>query len=501
MIPTLVLLSLGLLTQKALEIDPPDLARRPDLIGKAVAVDGRVALYQFHPGRGFDEILLKRSDVVLRLPTELRFRQAPSQRVVRAEGILRRDGDRLILEVQSLQLLPEDRQRLETGLAALPPGELTRRRAWAAWAEHRARLYNDPELLDRARQVQTEILWSEAERPAARSPEATLELARRGREAQLLEPVPSTLAHRAFLALRRQATTADELARLAQQVAEFFPDAKTPIPKPPAGFDDWAARYRQSGEAAYRDAPAELLPALNRLLYADLIQAELETRLAQDPASGLDLAERAVALLPDRPALADALRTRGLEASVNNVTRLRRLEAFDLARSLEQNGQAALANQVRRQWLDHYRTQRLAPGDADGRAALAEDYLNVLKDRPTAITLLQEALALDPNLPSAREQFRRLGFQLRDGQWVESQTATPTTAASAATAGDDPLLGLTPEEVEAQLGTPDRRSQIVTQGDVRIQWIYGAGQRSTQYVNFQRRPGAPPTVIGRYTTP
>ena len=59
------------------------------------------------------------------------------------------------------------------------------------------------------------------------------------------------------------------------------------------------------------------------------------------------------------------------------------------------------------------------------------------------------------------------------------------------------MIGLTPDDVEARLGRPDRRSQVVTQGAVRIQWVYGAGQRGSQYINFVKRPGAPATVVGR----
>jgi hypothetical protein len=502
MSPTTLAIALLLLGQNVPEIDPPDLSRKPDLIGKTVLVDGRVALFQFHPGKGFDEIVLKESDVPLRLPPELRFRQAPSQRVVRAQGTLVRDGDRLVLDVRSLQLLPEDRERLAAGLAPLAPGEITRRRAWAAWAERRGRIYDDKALSDTARELQTQILWSEAERPDARSPDAALALARRGREAKLNEPVPSALAHRAFLALRRDAKSPDDLARLAERVAEFFPDAKTPVPKSPPSLEEWTARYREAGDDAYRQAPPEVRAALDRLLYGDLVQSELEARLAADPAAGLDLANRARATLPERPALADTLRSRGLEASASDVTRLRRVEAFELARSLEEAGRRDQAAAVRRNWLDHYREKRLAPGDADGRVTLAEDYLNILKERAPAISLLREAVALDPNLPAARDLFRRLGFQQRDGQWVEAAAASATSAPDEpAAGGDDPLIGLTPADVEARLGKPDRRSQLVTQGAVQIQWVYGAGQRGSQFVNFLKRPGAPPTVVGRYTAP
>ena len=42
--------------------------RRADLVGREVVVDDRVAYFQFHKGQGFDELVLKRTPVVFRIP-------------------------------------------------------------------------------------------------------------------------------------------------------------------------------------------------------------------------------------------------------------------------------------------------------------------------------------------------------------------------------------------------------------------------------------------------
>ena len=49
-------------------VEPSELAGRADLVGREVIVDDRVAYFQFHKGQGFDELVLKRTPVVFRIP-------------------------------------------------------------------------------------------------------------------------------------------------------------------------------------------------------------------------------------------------------------------------------------------------------------------------------------------------------------------------------------------------------------------------------------------------
>ena len=80
--------------------------KRPDLIGREIATDDRVRLFQFHKGEGYDEISLKRSTVVFRLPRRLRPDHPPSQRVFSIQGILGRNGDNWFCDVTGLEPLP-----------------------------------------------------------------------------------------------------------------------------------------------------------------------------------------------------------------------------------------------------------------------------------------------------------------------------------------------------------------------------------------------------------
>ncbi len=101
-------------------VEPSELAGRDDLVGREVAVDDRVAYFQFHKGRGFDELVLKRTPVVFRIPPALRPKQSPKAPAVQVRGILRREGNRLACDVSALELFPADRERLDRGVSELP---------------------------------------------------------------------------------------------------------------------------------------------------------------------------------------------------------------------------------------------------------------------------------------------------------------------------------------------------------------------------------------------
>lgn len=499
---TLALLSM-LPPQGPVEVDAMDVDRRADLAGREISVDARVALFLTHNGFEFDEIALKESDVVYRLPAELRFRQAPRERVVRLKGILKREGDLLVVDVKSLELLPNDVQRLDRALKPLAPGELTTRAGWSRWATHRARIYRDPELAERARQLQAEVLQIQASRPDARSPEATLALARQARAEGVAEPAPSALAHRAFQSRLSSAKTSEQLDALASEIEAFLPGAKQPQVAAPDGLADWIARYERDPESAYLSAATDVRAALDRRLLAEAIERRLRIQAESNPTAALDLVNQARARVPDRPELAAQLRLIGIKARADDVTVLRRAELLELAGQLDQAGRAEQSRTVKRAWLAHQRSKKLDRNDAAGRRDLADDYLSLLDDKATAVELLVEALQIDPTYEKASESLRRLGYRKQGESWVQMTSATPPqdAAEDRTSAHDDALLNLTPEEVISRLGQPNRRSLTITQGTVVMQWVYLTSGGKTQFVNFRKTNEPTPRVTSRYSTP
>jgi hypothetical protein len=494
-------------------VEPSELAKRTDLVGREVVVDDRVSYFQFHKGSDFDEIVLKRTPVVFRLPPRLRLKQSPRPATARVRGILKRDGDRqIVCDVTELTLLPNDLERLERGIAALPASDFEGRSAWAHWAERRGAAFQDSALVDRGRAIEDEAIRSEADRASADPPARWLELARRARRQQIPEPAPSALGHRAFRARLASAADPETLKALVADIEAFWPDAPK---RPPAGSDAsaWLAPYADDPAAAIRGAPGPARAVLNHRLWADATERLLEAEAAARPADAMALADRAEATLGDRPEVAARLLDLGLKAAARNLGTLRQREVEELARVYrERLHQPERALSLIRDWLDERRDHHLSPTDAEGRVALAAQYQALLDDRAAAVELLREAWKIDPGSKEVAAAFRARGYRKVDDVWVEP----PDRADSDAGAGETPrdgsargpalresrIIGSTPSEVRVRLGgKPDRISRLASQGQVIEQWIY-VGPRENRYVNFLRSArGAQPRAVAYYSIP
>ena len=144
-------------------VDASELDRRADLVGKMVVVDDRVRFYQSHPGQGYDELYLKRTGVVFRLPPALRPKGSPSPMPVVVQGKLGRDAGQMVCDVTALKVLPTDLERLDKAVSELGAKDFQGRKSWAGWAEQRGKAFKDNALLQRAKSLEADALRVEAE--------------------------------------------------------------------------------------------------------------------------------------------------------------------------------------------------------------------------------------------------------------------------------------------------------------------------------------------------
>ncbi len=484
-------------------VEANDLAKRTDLIGREILVDDRFMFFVFHKGKGYDEVVLRRAETVtFHLAQNLRPAQAPRPGSVRLQGILEKRGTQLAMEVQAMELLPPDIERLETGVTATGPQDFEKRNAWARWATARADSFNDEPLKLRAKQVAADALWIEAGRgPEAERATRSLTLARRGLKENAAEPIPGALAHRAFRARLATANSVVALETLAKEVEEFFPEAKE-IRGPNAPL---VPEKGQDAGQIYRNAAPEARRQWDRSLLADTIQASLERQFSELPAKGLELADRARLLLADRPTVSDKLKRDGLAAAASSVGKLSLREVESLStRYRDELGQPQQARDLLRKWLDDRRENRLSPTDSDGRVQLALQYDKLLNDRAAAVQLLRAALVIDPQSKEISDVFRRFGYRKVDDAWVEPSNSkpSPTETAEPANHVTDTLVsrGMTRDQVRTRLGgKPDRIVRVATQGEVLEQWIY-QGAKGTQIVNFGRGVDRPEPRVANYFT-
>jgi len=495
-------------------VDAADLDRRADLVGKIVVINDRVRFYQYHAGRGYDELYLKRTNVVFRLPARLRPEGSPRPMPVVVQGRLTRDQDQLVCDVVTLKVLPNDLDRLDQAISALPARDFENRKAWAAWAEARGKAFKENALIQRARSLEAEALRLESEqkRVTVDAPKEWLALAEEARRRNIAEPEPSALVHKALEAKLAAASKSDSVKEVIPLIERFFPEAARDRASGQIDLGRWNEAYANDPGAAYRAAPADVRKALNRRLWADAVAKLLEVQAALDPRSAIELASRAETELPDRPQLATKLLNTGLDQARQNLGSLRLAEVKALAQAIREklkDPQAAL--ELDRNWLKIQR-DRLSATDAEGPVALAAFYEDLLQDRAAARELLERAWKIDPGSKEVAEAFRTRGYRRVKDQWVE---AAPTTAAgetnSPTAAGSRPepsspqgLRGKTPDEVSQLMASkPEGKVISGTRGQIIEQWIFLVpNQSQVRYVNFLHIPGEIlPRVVSDYFLP
>ena len=484
-------------------VEPAEIVRRPELVGREILVDDRIKYFlETRKGQGYDQIVLKRTEVPFFLPAKDRYVRAPAEPNAVIRATLKQVDGRLIGDVLTLELLPADHDRLDREIARTRPDDFATRRTWALWAERRGRELNDPKLTQKGTALEAEALWTEASRPVT-DPVALADGAAD-------RPIPpawrEALYYRGFRALGAQARTAAEADDLVKRMAVALPRSTTPNPAA-------ALRPELAGAdpaTAYRAAALDERGRLDRGLYADLVEKSLTLRLAADPGAAAGLAAEAARTVPDRPALADKLRQRGLAEAERGVATMRQSEVEELARTFRANGQEDRARRLLEEWLGDRRKNRLSASDAEGRILLAANYEKLLGDRATAGQLLSEAAAIEPESRDVAAAFLRLGYRKGEGGWSDPTaartTADATPAATSTPARDadrgDSLRGLTQAQARSRMGgKPDRITRAASQGTIVEQWIYQIG-KTDQYLMFRiDSTTAEPRVFGMYSVP
>ena len=147
----------------AVAVEPDELERRSDLVGRLVVVDDHVKYYVPRNGSEPDELQLKRTPITFQVPRSLRPTGSTRLSAVVVRGVLAREEGRLVCQVSELKSVSGDLNRLERGLASLSPKDFETRKAWALWAERRASAFKDQPLLERAKVLEGEAFRIESD--------------------------------------------------------------------------------------------------------------------------------------------------------------------------------------------------------------------------------------------------------------------------------------------------------------------------------------------------
>ena len=506
--------TVGMAQDKADEpvtVEPAELDQKRDLVGREIVVDDRVAFYVTRTGNEPDELRLKRTKALFLVPRGLRpaGRGRPAAVVVR--GVLKSEGTGLVCQVSGLTVVPADMDRLERGLASLAAKDFETRKQWARWALARATDFQDQTLLKRAQEIDAAALVIEADLKTrgVDAPSQWMAMARDARRRHAPEPAPSALAHRALRARFAAAKTAADFAALRRDVEEFFPAAAGDRDSASLDLSRWLAAYANDPDAAYRSAPAGARRALDRRLWADVMEQNRILEPPSDPQAALERAQAAAAQLPEKPDLADRLVKQAVARARENLGGLRLADVRRLAELVGETQKAPeQAREILASWLKIQR-ERLSNTDAEGPLALAGLYEELLQDHVTAVELLRKAWKADPTSREVAQAFRTRGFRKVKDEWVPGegpggagQSAPATTPSPGQEASSQSLTGLTAEEVRRRLGgNPDRINYVGTRGRMIEQWQY-LDTKHVRFVNLFHSPGEPkPRVVADYTLP
>jgi tetratricopeptide (TPR) repeat protein len=498
--------ALGTRQDEPVPVEPADLAKRVDLVGKKVQVDDHKAYYLSRTGDDPDELQLKRTKITFLVPRKLRPEDTSRITGTVVRGVLRRDGARLVCDVTELRSVGGDLERLETGVKNLSAKDSETRKQWARWAERRARDFKNDTLLRRARELEAEAFRIEttSNRSVVDAPKEWLAMARDARRRKVPEPEPAALAHRALRSTLAAAGGAAELEAVIREIEEFFPRAANEPDAGRANVARWEAYYAKDPAAAYREATDSARRAFDRRLWADANERLLVAQATGDIHSALELAETATTRLPEKKDLASRLIEKAVAQAKDNLGSLRQSELKELADVLRNRlNRAEDAIAVTRQWLE-VRKNRLTDTDALAPLNLAILYEEMLGDTVTSVELLRKAWRIDPSSKEIAEAFVSRGYRKVRNEWVASVPGAEEAGREARPeAGRSKgLTGMTPEEVRQRMGgKPNQVCYLGSQGQLIEQWIY-LDTQGVRYVNLLHSPGElKPRVVAFYTLP
>ena len=479
-------------------VEPSELLKRADLIGREILVDDHLRYFQFHPGEGFDEIQLKRTPVIFRIPRPLRPQSAPKNPVVQVRAFLRREGEQLFGDVTSFQLQPTDLERLDKAVARLAANDLSSRQAWASWGLERSKAFGDKALRDRSLALQGEALRLEGDSVKnLGSPDTWMKLAEQARREGIPEPEPSTLAHKAFHSRVLGLSSLETADELISAVEKFFPKSKDRLASD-ALPGNLKADYHLEPGKAYRMSTPEVRSILDRRLWLDATEKRMRLAAKLDPLKAIDLSLKAEVQLPERPQISKEFAEIGIEAAIRGVANLRLAEVRETARVIRDTfHQPDRAETLLRDWLKVQKS-KVSATDSDGLLTLASRYEELVNDRNTAVEFLNQAWKADPGAKEVALAFRTRGYRRVGEEWVHDgpvggtqpgdNPEQPDPKEASPKPGKSSLKGLTTDEVRRKLGNrPDQVVYIATRGRLVEQWIYRL-PRHNRYVNFIRTP-------------
>lgn len=466
------------------------------LVGTPMRVEGRVS------SQIKGQIRFQKCDLTFRLAND-QERKLTNVKFLEVSGRLQRDGNKFIFDVSDLKPLPSDREQFQSREAALRNPQPKDLYELGEWATSRGVFYDDKELVDLGKNVQTRALnleWHDLPKDAV---EERFQLAEKAVSLQLAKPFIEELRHEACRSwltrcLKQSPPDEKDLAALEAKVRTLFPDAFLPLKAWPT---DLTRSYSLDPVETYRTADANQRPVLHRLLGADVQWPKVIRDAAADGSNGDAIADRIDQYIPERHAIAEQYRERELQYRLKNIGLAPRSAALELSAAFRGRKQPDLAVDTLRKWLAA-KERKQPPEEAPQFIELADDYLSLLQDEPRAVALLSEAHRREPKSADVQQRFDQLGYKYDGIRWKKPTTTTASPADPASVTSDLPtqlVVGMTAAQLDQLLGKPTATTVMRSATSIDEVRIFGRiGEGSRIVVQLRRGPGDPQPVVTRF---
>jgi hypothetical protein len=409
-------------------------------------------------------------------------------RTVEVTGKLERRAGKVEFVIDELRQLPADADRLRTRLSEIREPTPEAYYELGRWADARAAFYDDEYLRERAVETFYRGVLLERSRIKAGDAEALLALAARLPECKQPERLRQEYAHEAFRMLwaSSQKQGQPPAAELAKRLSQELDGASQRLSSPELELTE---NYLANPLAAYAEhADPETRQKLHRIFRNEILLSGIEEQAAADGSNGYKIATEIALTAPERQDLIDQWQERELAYRLSRIADARRHEAIELSDMfLRRNAPERAADALKR-WLAAREHSQWAEGTS-GLIRLADDYLELVRDREQSARFLLEAYALTPESEEISEKLKKLGYEQRDGRWLSRNElkALSVDALEAAVREGRILVGMTDRQVRKAIGAPTEITRIASRGKIHEIWVYGERGTSRLAVHFLRR--------------
>ncbi|QDT63651.1 hypothetical protein [Calycomorphotria hydatis] len=436
---------------------------------------------------------------------EFRLSRAPDR--VKVTGYLTKEKGEVEFRVRRLEPLPSDEEEYRRRRSSLKIDKVDGWYELADWAEGRGKFYDDPDMLELAREARL-LAWKNerrdlaTENAAARNP--LIDKAKQfGFDDALIDELTHEMLWLEWQELKSFSGDKDDLQQqvdsLLKKVRGSLAGADlnlAPFPK------ELNKTYLFQPLKTYADADSKVRAKLSRLFVIDVERWRIESDAREDNSNGDEIAARIEKIIPERADLARRYRNRELDYRINNIANVTRAEAIQLSADLKEVGDPIRARKVLETWLAS-RVKLLRQDGVPGLVRAAEETIRLIDDKQASAKLLMEAFEIAPDSKQVAEQLTRLGYRKIGNRWLppDADAAEVTDPKLAAMRSGVIDVGMSAAQVRGTLGSPDRIFRSISLSQVHEAWIYNTGgsRLVIHLTRYSQRPADEARVTGQHT--